>query len=106
MTKPQESTNHLHGVVKLEKASNYKVWAIKTQMILIQEGLWEAIKSDNDEPTSAKATTSMSKATDTQPTRSMAINKTLNWQAVATIILSLDNSLIDHAIGITSAKEL
>ena len=106
MTKPQESTSHLHGVVKLEGTSNYRVWAIKTQMILIQKGLWEAIEPNNNEPTSAKATMSTSKATDTQSIGSTAINKTLNWRAVTTIILSLDNSFIDHAIGITSAKEL
>ena len=74
-------------------------------MILIQKS-WEAIKPNDDEPTFAKATMSMSKATDTQPIGSTAINKTLNQRAVATIILSLDNSLIDHGIGITSAKEL
>ena len=106
MTKLRESTNHFHGVVKLKGTSNYKIWAIKIQMILIQEGLWEAIEPNDDEPTFAKAITSTSKATDTQPTGSMTINKTLNWRAVATIILSLDNSFIDHAIGITSAKEL
>ena len=93
-------------MVKLEGTFNYKVWAIKTQMILIWEGLWKAIEPDNNEPTFAKAITSTSKVTDTQPTGSTAIDKTLNWQAVATIILSLDNSLIDYAIGITSAKEL
>ena len=106
MTEPREFTNHLHGVVRLKKTSNYKVWAIKSQMILIQEGLWKAIEPNNGEPTSAKATTSTSKATDTQPIGSRAIDKTLKWQAVVTIILSLDNSLINHAIGITSAKEL
>ena len=47
-----------------------------------------------------------SKATNTQPIGSTAIDKTFNWRAVATIILLLDNSFIDHAIGITLAKEL
>ena len=75
-------------------------------MILIQEGLWKTIELDDNEPTSAKVTTSISKTIDTQLIGSTTINKSLNQQAVATIILSLDNSLIDHAIGITSAKEL
>ena len=92
--------------MKLKETFKHKVWAIKTQMILIREGIWEAIEPNDDKSTSAKATTSMSKATDTQPIGSTAINKTLNWRAVATIILSFDNSLINHAIGITSAKEL
>ena len=106
MTKPRESTSYLHGVVKFEGTSNYEVWAIKTQMILIQEGLWEAIEPNDNELTSAKATPSMSKATNTQPIGSTAIDKTLNWPAVATIILLLDNSLIDQAISIILAKEL
>ena len=49
---------------------------------------------------------STSKAIDTQPIMSTRIDKTLNWQTVAMIFLSLDNSLIDHVIGITSVKKL
>ena len=75
-------------------------------MILIQEGLWEAIKPNDNKLTSAKAKMPTSKATGTQLTGSWAIDKTLNWRAVATIILSPDNSLINHAISIILAKEL
>ena len=39
MEKTLELTNHLHSVVKLKSSTNYKTWAIKTQMILIQEEL-------------------------------------------------------------------
>ena len=75
-------------------------------MIFIQEGRWETIKPDNNELPSVKPTMSTSKATDIQLGGSIAIDKKLNLQAVATIILLLDNKLINHAIGITSAKEL
>ena len=103
MTDTQELTSHFHSVVKLKKSSNYKTWAIKTQIILIRERLWDAIKLN-------KNLTSLGTiASTTKPTNGLtfAINdKTLNQQAVATIILSLNNSLIDHAIGISSAKTL
>ena len=90
-------------MVKLKRSSNYETWAIKIQIILIKEGLWDAIKP-NDHLTSPGITTSTIKSTD-NPTFAI-IDKTFNQQAMATIILLLDNSLIDHAIGISSGKTL
>ena len=101
MTGTQELTSHFQSVLKLKESSNYETWAIKTQIILIREGLWDVIKPDNN-LTSPGTTVSTTKSTN-GPTFAI-IDKTLNQQAVATIILSLDNSLIDHAIGISLAK--
>ena len=97
-----ESTSHLHSVVKLKGSTNYETWAIKTQMILIREGLGDVIEPDDDlSTTKAKK----GKVADSSTTTAI-VNKSLNQQAVAIIILSLGNSLIDHAISIFLTKVL
>ena len=101
ITDTQESTNYFHSMKKLKRSSNYETWAIKTQIILIKKGLWDAIKPDNN-LTSPGTTTSITKSTN--GLTFAIIDKTFNQQAVTTIILSLDNSLIDHVIGISLAK--
>ena len=103
MTDKQKLTSHLHSMVKLKGSSNYETWAIKTQMVLIRKRLWDAIKPNNNF-TSLGTTASTTKSTNS-PTFAI-IDKTLNQQAMATIILLLDNSLIDHAISISLAKTL
>ena len=75
MTDTQESTSHLHSVVKLKGFSNYETWAIKTQIVLIRKGLWDAIEPDNN-LTSQGITASTTKSTN-GPTFAI-INKTLN----------------------------
>ena len=98
----RESTSHLHNMIKLKSSTNYKTWAIKTQMILIWKRLWNAIKPDNDFlTTKAKDNRIVNSSTITA-----IVDKSLNQQAVATIILSLDNSFINYAIGIFLAKVL
>ena len=72
-------------------------------MVLIREKLWDAIKPDNN-LTSPKTTASTTKSTD-GPTFAI-IDKTLNQRVMATIILLLDNSLIDYDIDISLAKTL
>ena len=72
-------------------------------MVLIKEGLWDAIKPDNN--LTYLGTTASTTKSPHSPTFAI-IDKTLNTQAVATILLLLDNSLIDHAIGISLAKTL
>ena len=76
-------------------------------MNLIQEGLWKAIKiNDNNLTTLAKTTVFTSKATNSLTTTSVITNQMLNQQAVATIIFLLDNSLIDHIMRITLVKNI
>ena len=89
--------------MKLKEFSNYETWAIKTQIVLIKERFWDAIKPDNN-LTSHGITAFTTKSTD--GLTFAIIDKILNQQAVATSILLLDNSLIDHAIGISLAKTL
>ena len=48
MTDTQKSTSHLHSVVKLKESSNYETWAIKTQMVLIRKGFWDAIEPNDN----------------------------------------------------------
>ena len=75
MTDTQELTSHFHSVVKLKGSSNYETRAIKTQMVLIKEGLWDTIKPNNNF-TSLETTTSTTKSTN-GPTFAI-LNKTLN----------------------------
>ena len=71
----QKLTSHLHSVVKLKGSFNYETWAIKTQIVLIREGLWDAIEP-NDNLTSLGTTMSTTKSTN-GPTFAI-IDKTLN----------------------------
>ena len=103
MTDAQELTSHLHSVMKLKESSNYETLTIKTQMIPIREGFWDAIEP-NDNLTSLGTTAFTIKSTN--GSTFAIIDKTLNQRTMATIILLLANSLIDHAIGISSAKTL
>ena len=103
MTDAQELTSHLHSGVKLEESFNYETWAIKTQIVLIKERLWDAIEPNNN-LTFLETTTFTTKSTNSLTFA--IIDKTLNQQAVTTIILLLDNSLINHIIGISLAKTL
>ena len=103
MTNTRKLTSHLHSVVKFKGSFNYETWAIKTQMVLIRERLWAAIEPGDD---LAFLRTTASTIKSTNGLTFAIINKTLNQRAEATIILLLDNSLIDHAISISLTKTL
>ena len=95
--------NHLCNMEKFKGSSNYKTWVIKIQRVLIKKRLQDAIKPDVN-LTFPGTTKSITKSANNL---TLAIyDKTLNQQAVATIILLLDNRLIDHAIGISLSTAL
>ena len=42
--------SHLHGIEKLEGASNYATWKNAMEMILIREDLWEVTSGESKAP--------------------------------------------------------
>ncbi len=77
----------LGGVPKLKGTENYDVWAMKAAQLLIREDFYDAIEPTDED----KADKSFSKK---------------NRQARATIILTLDDAILEHAKRATTAKEL
>ncbi len=91
--------SHVHSVVKLQGTTNYDAWALKTKMLLIREGLWSVI-----EPPVTK--TPEAKEEETEAKGALVVDPDKDQKALATIVLAMDDSLLDHASGATTAREL
>jgi len=50
MTINASPSSHLHGIEKLEGASNYATWKNAMEMILIREDLWEVTNGESKDP--------------------------------------------------------
>ncbi len=77
----------LGSVPKLKGTENYDVWAMKAAQLLIREDLYDAIEPTDED----RADKSFSKK---------------DRQMRATIILTLDGAILEHAKGATTAKML
>ncbi|KAI9782042.1 MAG: hypothetical protein M1816_002031, partial [Peltula sp. TS41687] len=98
-SKESTSSSHLHSIVKLKGSQNYDVWSMKVQMVLIREGLWDVTELDEQPAPGSTDDPAPGPSKDDK-----TVDRDLDRKARATIILAMDDSLVDHVIGEKTAR--